>query len=386
MYNINRNLENYLNSKRPVEKIKQDIEQTLRSDIVQRIHPDLRAKIIKKFPDLEPIFSNKDFLFIPMETGKTYGLFVNEATNLGVCLLLKVTYDKTQNSEDVSFIGSAESFRQEFNLSFNYVTKIIRNYIKDAFFYDGVKKFFQVKFLDPLNNPVTNLQLSGNSIKLPMAISIFSELMGVEIDNSIACTGNITEDLRVTHVDGIPEKITAAICEYPEIKKFVIPEDCRNLNLENQFRGIEIIYVKNLEEALKLLYSDLSKLISEKDFYGKFKIVDKLVTLNNGDKAVKIDFNFDYNKALDTKFLVDIQNIITSIHEKWFNQQIRIFLLNNFRVSWLLASVMNIFVNKSNAVGVYYSGIGEYVLVYTTKSQSKYQLGQVVGIEDENQY
>lgn len=385
IYNINQVLENYLNSKRPIEKIQHDVEQILKTDIVQRIRPELINKIINKFPDLGQFLLEKKFKAIEMETGKTYGLFVNEAKKLGVCLLLKVSYDKSQNSGDALFKGSAESFRQEFNLAFDYVTKIIRNNLKDAFFYNGIKKYFEVKFLDQLNNTVTNLKLFGNSIKLPLAISIFSELMGEKIDTSIACTGNIAEDLRVTYVDGIEEKISAAVCEYPEIKKILLPSDCRSLNIENQIKEIEIVYVNNLEEALKIYFGDFKKLIAEKDFLGKIKIVDKLVALDNDDKAVLINFELNYNQSLHFEVLSEIQDIMTNIHSRWFEQQVRIFLLNNFRVNWLLASVMNIFVNKSEAVGVYYSDISNYVLVYTARSQSKYCLGQVVGIKSEIQ-
>ncbi|MCX8056172.1 MAG: hypothetical protein N3F03_01005, partial [Ignavibacteria bacterium] len=51
----------------------------------------------------------------------------------------------------------------------------------------------------------------------------------------------------------------------------------------------------------------------------------------------------------------------------------------NFRMNWLIASLMSIFNNKSKAVGVYYTETNSYIIVYKSRTEDTFKLGQSIG-------
>lgn len=345
------------------------------SEYIKRVRPDLLEQI-KKVIDIEKIkYLNIKFEPVTEDIGKTYALFVSNRNEKSLCLILKVEFNGNSTSESPEFYGSASSFETNFKSCFEYILKIIQDNLKEAFFYPDIIKNLGMKFLTPLNEPVNSLNLYGNSLEFPLCVAIFSALVNEKIDISIACSGNVTEDLKIRSVDGVEEKIEAAVTEYPEIKKIVLPEDCKDLKLEEKYSNVKIEYVSTLEEGLKVFYPNYKELIEGKNFNGKFGIKDEEVELDNGERAVKIYFDFDYSLTLRPDILKIIYRPIENILKKYAKPGINSFLLNNFRPTWLIAALMKIFINKSSVVAVYDTS-GYYVVVYERNANSN--LGRII--------
>jgi hypothetical protein len=374
-YTLNRTLSNYLKPEHSnlLKHKKAELDNLLNSDYSRRIRPDILEKL-KLLVNTQKI----RFEAVTEDIGKTYALFVSDPNYKGLCLILKV--DLNSNiSDKPKLYGSASSFEAQFINCFRYISKIIQNNLKDAYFYPDIFKKLEMKFLTPLNEPINNLKLIGNSLEFPLCIAIFSALLKEEVDISIACSGNVTEDLKITFIDGAEEKIEAAIIEYPEIKKILLPADCQNLNLEKKYPDITIQYVSTLEEGLEIFFPNFKELINQKDFSGKISFGDEIVELDNGDKAVKIFLNFDYSSDLQPDILKYIDGPINKILNKYNNSDISCFLLDNFRPTWFVPALMKLFINKKDLVAVYYTK-KNYIIVYERFVSSR--LGTIVRIKD----
>ena len=97
----------------------------------------------------------------------------------------------------------------------------------------------------------------GPSAGVALFSSVFSRVKDCGIDTSIAMTGEITLTGRVLPVGGIKEKILAA--KRSGIKKIIMPIDNKNDLTEikkEQIKGVNIIFVKNLEEVYKIIFRD----------------------------------------------------------------------------------------------------------------------------------
>ncbi|MFN4110961.1 MAG: S16 family serine protease, partial [Ignavibacteria bacterium] len=304
------------------------------------------------------------------QIGRTYGLFVSDTDKEGICFLLNVNY--SSGNPSTNFSGSAEYIGDKFLNSFNYISRLINENLDKSYFISDVKKNFEVKLLDALNDPVSDFEIYGHSIELPLAIAILSVLLQKKIDSSIACSGNINEDLKVTYVDGLEEKIQAALIEYPEINKFVFPEDCRKFMFEKKFKSIEIIYIKNLKEGVEIFFPNFKEIINSEKFHGKIGLIDKEVEIVHNDttlKAVELTLDFVYNKGFELipEVILHFDRFFQDVIQTYKNKGIEIFLLNNFRPNWFIPALMRFFINKSHAVGVYYDREKAYLTVYTTK-------------------
>lgn len=387
---LNRKIEDLFNQNLSKNLLNKNLKDLLKKNYPERIRPDLMEKIkivlgdeIKKFEYINTI----SFKPVTSEIGKTYVLFVDNSSNHnlnGYCFILKVSIEsnKEQNESQNKFISA---YKSNIDYCFDYVARIIENELKDSFFFKGIKDKLTIKILDPFNEPLNfsqlpNLEFSGNSIELPMAVAIFSALTGMKIDSSIACSGNINENLEVTYVDGMREKILGASKEFPEIKTFVFPEDCRKLNIEKEFNGIEIKYVRTLTEALQLFFGNYDKFINENYFNGKIDLKIEEVLIEPNSNALKIFLDYDYGQGnLDPKILKFFSESKLDSKLKKYNS--RIYLLDNFRPLWFVPALMRFFVNKSDAVGVHNKESDVYIIVYTGRNFNKFEVGDIVRIK-----
>lgn len=386
-YNINRKLLDFLKSSRPIELKKNKVREILNTDLVNRFNPQVITEIKLLFadePELPVIMNNLSFKEMQNQVGRTYGLFVSPDTKEGECLLLNVNYNNSFSGNSEQFYGSAFGIRNEFFNSFNYISKLIQENLESSYFFSEVKNKFELKLLTPLNDPVDSVKVSGHSIELPLAIAILSALLQKEIDISIACSGNINEDLKVTYVDGLEEKIKAAIIEYPEIKKFVLPDDCKKLQLENKFQNVEIIYVKNLQEGVEVFFPDFKQIINSQKFHGKSGLLQRVVNIEINDTQIKaleikLDFDYDGGYELIPDVLPYFVKFISDILDSAKKNGIKVFLLNDFRPIWFIPALMKCFINKCVAVGVYYERKSEYIISYSTDSENL-KLGKRISI------
>lgn len=354
--------------------LKNKLNDLITSDYAKRIHPDLMKKI-------NQLVNRQDMEFTPLtsEVGKTYSLFVSEDGHDSICLILKVGYDDTSNSDNLKFFGSATAFKDNFLNCFGYVAKLIQKNLDEAYFFRDLIKKFELKFLNPLNEPVSDLILYGNSLEYPLCVAIFSAIINEKIDISIACSGNVDENLKITFVDGAEEKIEAAIEEYPEIKKIVLPADCRKLQLEKKYPQINIEYVSDLEEGIKVFFPNFKELLNTKDFFGKISFKDEVVELESGEKAVKISLNVENSINIPPEILNYIDKPLEKILNKYDKMSSRYFLLDNFKPTWFVPAMMKYFVNKSNLVAVHYINTRKYIVVY--EKYSNYSLGASIDIK-----
>lgn len=391
LFFLNRKIEELLKQNELAPgKLKQKLKDVLIRDFIKRVRPDLIEQIKLLFADDKEFIRLIDGQFTPIksETGKTYVLFVRLSDfpgsykREGYCFLLKVFPEQKDDKKTSEIAKFNEAYKVNFENCLNYVAKVINEELEDAYFIlEGIDKL-SMRLLDPFNEYFTNedVDFYGDSLELPLAISIFSFITGIEISNSIACSGNVNEALEITYVDGMKEKILAAIKEYPEIKTFVFSEDCRRLNVEKEIKGVEIKYVRDIKEAFEVFFSNWKQLINKEKFPGKIQVKLEKVILENGLDATKIIFNYDYSSSLNPKILPSFIKKI--LEKKLQSESSRIFLLYDFRPNWFTAALMPSFVNKSDAVGVYNKEFDSYVIVYTGRSFNKFSVGDQIKLKN----
>lgn len=393
---LNRELERFINNTTINDKLKIfHIKELLIKEYPKRIRPDLKEKILtlfEKYHEDKEFIQSIDLEFKPIEAevGKTYALFINEKSSIdydSLAIILNISYDPKILNDGPYFDKLSLKFKPNFEKCFDYVARIIENNLKNAFFFRGVFKRLKIKLLTPLNEQIDDdkeeIELLGNSLEVPLAVAIFSSLVGEEIDPSIACSGKINDKLEIGYVEGMKEKILGAIKEYPEIKTFVFPEDCKNV-LKDNIENINVLYVKTLDEVLNIYFKNYKDIINQKPLKGKIDILMDEVTLNNDDKATKIELAFSYkeDEYLSSDILPFlVNNVIHELIEENVKSKPRIYLLNNFRANWLVAAIMPKFINKSEAVGIYNAPKDEYIIVYVAKSTSKFKIGDIVKIK-----
>lgn len=391
---LNRRIEEFLGNNSYTTNLKKErVKALLQKEYPKRIRPDLIEKINSLFDNDESDLIKLDpsqFQSIESEVGKTYVLFVNNLGHNyqlgGYCFLLKIEFDsknfKSTTPKDKFFL----SFEENFNRCFDYVARILEEDLENSYFFRGIKDKLNIKLLNPFKEILTfeddfNVEFTGNSIELPFTIAIFSALTGLKIDSSIACSGNINENLEVTYVDGIKEKILGAVKEYPEIKTFIFPDDCRKLNVEKEFNGIEMKYVKTLREAFEIFFGNFKDRINKIKFAGKIDLkVEEVITLSN-DKALLITLDYDYAQGnLDPQILQFFTE--DKIDSKLKEHNSKIYLLDNFRPIWFIPALMKFFVNKCDAVGVYNKELDSFVIVYTGRSFNKFRVGDSIKLKN----
>ncbi|NLM96701.1 MAG: ATP-dependent protease LonB [Halanaerobiaceae bacterium] len=115
------------------------------------------------------------------------------------------------------------------------------------------------------------LPIDGPSAGMSMAVAIYSALTKNPVNNTIAMTGEVSIRGLIKPVGGIAAKIEAALKAGAE--KVLIPEEnCQNIF--GKIKGIEIIPIRTLEEAIK------ASIIIKEEAGLKLISSDTLVTLS----------------------------------------------------------------------------------------------------------
>ena len=103
-----------------------------------------------------------------------------------------------------------------------------------------------------LHIPEGAVPKDGPSAGITMATAMLSAVIGRKVLAKVAMTGEITLRGRVLPIGGLKEKILAA--KMAHIKKVLVPDknrpDMAELSKEIT-RGLEIVYVKNMDEVIK---------------------------------------------------------------------------------------------------------------------------------------
>lgn len=371
IYHINRILSSLIENVDLGSRTKLELQKLLTDEIAKRIKPDLIELISIRFPELKPAFS---FQKIESKVGQTYGLFVSENNSDGITLLLKLDYDSQKPPE---FLGSAKNYENHLKKCFDFCRKLILRRLTNSYFPHTVINKISLKFLNPLNTPEIELQLTGISLDLPLSIALFSVLIEREVPNNIAASGKITDDLEVTYIDGLEQKLDSLINEYPEVAKVILPADCKHKVHENY--GLEFIFVRTLEEAIEVCFPGIFDVFESIPLKEKVHLLKNIINLENSEKALYIKLDYIIGQTLDSEILnyIKLEKLITDYKQKG----IKYVFLDNFRATWLVAGMMPFLVNKINAVGISDS-MGNYTIVYSRTSAFK--LGEIVKIKNNN--
>ncbi|WP_349408057.1 ATP-dependent protease LonB [Pseudalkalibacillus sp. SCS-8] len=95
--------------------------------------------------------------------------------------------------------------------------------------------------------------VDGPSAGIAIATAIYSAIKGVEVDNKIAMTGEISIHGKVKPVGGVFAKVTAA--SQAGVETVFVPKENKQSILK-EIQGIEIKYVEHLEEVLEHVFKD----------------------------------------------------------------------------------------------------------------------------------
>jgi ribonuclease HIII len=100
---------------------------------------------------------------------------------------------------------------------------------------------------------ITDATYSGSSITLPAAMAMYSSGREWRFDPYTAFTGDINikdSQWRISHVEGIPEKLTAA--RRAGIRRVVLPRENQN-NVPEDCRALDLVFVDDINEVLSKL-------------------------------------------------------------------------------------------------------------------------------------
>lgn len=116
----------------------------------------------------------------------------------------------------------------------------------------GIDKDFYKNVDIHIHIPQGAVPKDGPSAGITMATAIISALSGRKVHNKVAMTGEITLRGRVLPIGGLKEKLLAA--QRAGIEKVLVPVDNeRHVEKISQeiLKGLELVYVSNMEEVLK---------------------------------------------------------------------------------------------------------------------------------------
>ena len=105
----------------------------------------------------------------------------------------------------------------------------------------------------------------GPSAGLTLTVALASLFTGQKVRHDIAMTGEITLEGKVLAIGGLKEKLLAA--KRAGIKRVVIPEENRETLSDfpaDILAGMEITYVKEIQEAIKILLIPVTEKIEPK--------------------------------------------------------------------------------------------------------------------------
>ena len=376
IYFLNRWVKDLINQKHIPASQKRELLEVLNSDFPKRLRSDSLKNLAHILPELKEI-DLLQFEELKDEIGLTYGLFVSRGDfSEGICTLIKVELDNDIRSKPKLF-GSARSYENQLQRYFDYLKKFIQERLENAYFFVGVFGRLNFKILNPLKLLENDLNLDGISLDLPLLIAIFSVLINKPIPAHIASTGKINDELKINHVDGLPQKVDALINEYPEVKELVVPKDCQK-EVKN-LSGLKIHLVSKLEEAIEIFFPNFKEIINRENFWGKISIDFDVVETDKDLNAVKLSFNYDYNSVYTLQpEILNYFNLSKKI-EDYRKEGITWFLLYNFRPLWLPAGLMDAFVNKVSLVALYDTNLSAYVVVY---SRNEIKKGEIIRIKN----
>ncbi|MCF6138130.1 ATP-dependent protease LonB [Pseudalkalibacillus berkeleyi] len=95
--------------------------------------------------------------------------------------------------------------------------------------------------------------VDGPSAGIAIATAIYSAIKGIEVDNTLAMTGEISIHGKVKPVGGVFAKVTAA--SQAGVKTVFVPKD-NHQSILKEIQGVEIKYVDHLDEIFEYVFKE----------------------------------------------------------------------------------------------------------------------------------
>ncbi len=199
------------------------------------IEVQLAEKILEKKKEYQ-IFLNKGYA-----VGRVNGLAVLGNTNKG--LILPIVAEVTQTTSKVEgrviATGKLGEIAKE---AVENVSAVIKKHLGP----EAAKRDIHVQFLQTYEG------VEGDSASISVAVAVFSAMLNIGVDQSIAMTGSLDVRGEVLPVGGVSGKIEAA--KEAGMKAVIIPHS--NLKDVMDVKGIRIIPVKRIEEVLNVVLKE----------------------------------------------------------------------------------------------------------------------------------
>ncbi len=212
------------------------------------IEVQLAEKILEKKKEYQ-IFLNKGYA-----VGRVNGLAVLGNTNKG--LILPIVAEVTQTTSKVEgrviATGKLGEIAKE---AVENVSAVIKKHLGP----EAAKRDIHVQFLQTYEG------VEGDSASISVAVAVFSAMLNIGVDQSIAMTGSLDVRGEVLPVGGVSGKIEAA--KEAGMKAVIIPHS--NLKDVMDVKGIRIIPVKRIEEVLNVVLKEGKK---KKQLLKKLKV------------------------------------------------------------------------------------------------------------------
>lgn len=215
---------------------------------------DKRKEIIEE--DIEWVIENGQYSPRPeskiqmvSQVGYVNGLAVYGA-NMGTILPVEATANKITGREGKLKISGIVEQEEITSSSRKIVRKsMVRSSVENVM--TVLENIFGIRMDEydihvnfPGGGPV-----DGPSAGVSIATAVYSAVKGLKVDNSVAMTGELSLYGKVKPIGGVNAKIQAA--RKAGVKRVIIPIENYQSSFKN-YKGIDIISVKNINEVLKL--------------------------------------------------------------------------------------------------------------------------------------
>lgn len=230
-----------------VRNLERELQKIIRKSVRKIVENNKIKKIKVDLKNLYDFLGVEKFNYNKVAKDDKVGVAVGLAyTDFGGDLL---------NIESLKFSGSGklittgklgDVMKESAQAAFSYVRSIADKFNIKA------KEFNKYDF--HLHVPEGATPKDGPSAGVAITASLLSSMTGMKINKDVAMTGEISLTGQVMPIGGLKEKLLAAL--RGNIKKVVIPKD-NEKNLEeipeNVKKGLKIIPVDNLNDALKII-------------------------------------------------------------------------------------------------------------------------------------
>lgn len=281
------------------------------------------------------------------DIGKTHLLVVTDDDQRdGGCFSIKVSKESENNS-------SAE-LRNHVKVLESCLFESINLYCQpEEFFVRSTIRYCSPKIYSIDGNSCEQ-KIDGDSLQLPLAISMFSFITNLQIPSNIAMSGKIDGN-QIISVTGIESKISALIKEYPEIDTIILPSS--NEGAVDNIDGIKIHFVSSFDEAIKIVFPELIEGKKKLNLIERIHFEIENIEIVSASKMKGIilhckDKPIGDRVTLDPSILKYVSHYINELLNK-LDKEIQCIILSDKFTKWFTARIVLDFKNKRNIIAIY---------------------------------